>query len=1099
MSTAGKDGGLVLFRELMRTGSFETIFKNGLRDFYTYGYFTRSLAGKKGQAMEQHYRLFSLLMGDQWEFGEDPAGSREIVLTTTRSGEYGNPFDQLYQFHTAGDRDPSGMWAILCLNYLFDLNPDILLNPERETPDKDILADAVRSIREENITPRMAKILYNAWRELVNQARAYDQLPEGQNASGPADCRKEQVRNWFSRYAQKECNTRREGSDSGQLKKQSGNTPTIVRINPQMRIWYSMTRNAHNNDATIRKKHAGKMASLGFLGRLEEHPEKIREWLNRQDSIYDKYWNNAGDLPEYWDHLAAVSSSEGSTFGKSGANYWFMSGLTTGRFVQLAEACFHTGDPGHKMIGESGLRPIGDSDPRFGTGHVSGMDAPLESRFRDLFTFFSQYMPLGEVGTMLVKRLGEEKSSEQGNPSERQLFRFRHHYIQSSLYDYNLSDLWFAAENHLICLVTYRRSDKRAERQELIVPLQIRISVMNGREYVLFYHLIERKIMAMRLEFIDKVETWRSVREFCFTRVTVTSDTDGKVTEQADDEQTMYLDRQDLKGQLVIAEQMLDYIWGTEVTDCLVGPDWEKRLTVYEFRIKKGENEAFIADRIRHEGRGMVQEEETEDELIIRVRCFPTREMRRVARSWYKRLLCSTGTGTVAHDFSVSEDVRAMNQVYENGVLGKDLSLDAALLRPHREAGALRKRVFYRIDRKKINPEKGRETGLLEEEKMPHYALFNEFFSRYETGVADALAQCGDVSGNAFYGKNKNIRFDNALSEAVNEEFDYYFRENDGNEACTESGKGDHCNEKNAGEFPESNEEIILQKAVDSLHAEALKAELIDEKGNCRFLMQHKHYLRDLLPLTWLEVRWILTVLENPLAKVFLSADDEQIAAIRDAIIKEASLIFEAKPLAVDKVLYFDRWKTEDDSPAIIHRLSVFCDAMRLGKMVRIVFRTGDGREKTIDSAPVWLEYSGRDDTFRVWHLSEDGNSFHAVNLPRIRSVDLLPDRKYDLSHERVRMAELEQKQERVMTVEFFRGSRNIADRILTEFSLWKKRCVYDTAEEKFTMTLFYSDYEEKEIVIRLLQYGPYIRIVKDTGRVLDDMRDRIRMQADMI
>ena len=49
-------------------------------------------------------------------------------------------------------------------------------------------------------------------------------------------------------------------------------------------------------------------------------------------------------------------------------------------------------------------------------------------------------------------------------------------------------------------------------------------------------------------------------------------------------------------------------------------------------------------------------------------------------------------------------------------------------------------------------------------------------------------------------------------------------------------------------------------------------------------------------------------------------------------------------------------------------------------------------------------------------------------------------------------------------------------------------------------MTLYYSTLDEKEIMIRLLSYGPYIRIVaSDDNYVLSELKRRIVIQRDLI
>lgn len=49
-------------------------------------------------------------------------------------------------------------------------------------------------------------------------------------------------------------------------------------------------------------------------------------------------------------------------------------------------------------------------------------------------------------------------------------------------------------------------------------------------------------------------------------------------------------------------------------------------------------------------------------------------------------------------------------------------------------------------------------------------------------------------------------------------------------------------------------------------------------------------------------------------------------------------------------------------------------------------------------------------------------------------------------------------------------------------------------------MTLYYSALDEKEILIRLLSYGPYIRVIaSEDNYILSEIQDRIKKQREII
>ena len=148
------------------------------------------------------------------------------------------------------------------------------------------------------------------------------------------------------------------------------------------------------------------------------------------------------------------------------------------------------------------------------------------------------------------------------------------------------------------------------------------------------------------------------------------------------------------------------------------------------------------------------------------------------------------------------------------------------------------------------------------------------------------------------------------------------------------------------------------------------------------------------------------------------------------------------------------------------------------------------------------IEYSRRDDVFRVWyvHVQNAESKIGIINIPRIVRVEELVGECFDLKEQRKILDKLYDKTMTSIQIEFYQGIKNLPDRILTEFSLWKKKCVYDPLSYKFTMILYYSALDEKEILIRLLSYGPYIRVIaSEDNYILSEIQDRIKKQREII
>lgn len=84
-------------------------------------------------------------------------------------------------------------------------------------------------------------------------------------------------------------------------------------------------------------------------------------------------------------------------------------------------------------------------------------------------------------------------------------------------------------------------------------------------------------------------------------------------------------------------------------------------------------------------------------------------------------------------------------------------------------------------------------------------------------------------------------------------------------------------------------------------------SELINEEGKSRFILENGNYLYNVLPLTKMELRWLLTVLEDPLSRIFLQED--QIDSIKKALLESP---MDIKQLHLAAINYFDRYNIEN-------------------------------------------------------------------------------------------------------------------------------------------------------------------------------------------
>ena len=772
-------------------------------------------------------------------------------------------------------------------------------------------------------------------------------------------------------------------------------TERVVRVNRQLNIWSGSTRispKSFRNKYTNLGNRTEYLYNLGVLADLRDIPKERNEWLRSQ---WERY---TPEIKRYYNSKI------------SGDHFWYKSSLTMESMIR--GLCEHT---------ESVLEQESIND------------------FKTMCDFFSQYYPMGELGTIISQRCGCME-----NVYDKECFCFKHNYLQKTLYDYNLIDILYAIENQYKCLIEYSHGTNMGLLQEIIIPLEIRISVINGREYVLYYHIGERRIMALRLEFIDKITVFSNIRSIKKVQQRVQK-TGRKIQRDIISQETVNYDEEEIDHQLLTANQMLPYIWGTDISECAVTEQWKDRLinitipVIYNLG-----KEGYIGKRLKKENRF----QQNEKHLSL----FPTKELRNWMRSFYMRI--NAAPDTVIDSFSIYSDVEAMWNVYFNK---KILAGGGRAAHEHKDV------------------EDNIEYGyMIEGDIVPstegHGALFNELFSKYAIVLAEAVLGCSK--------ENTSVNLDEILEQKIQKAFGYY-----------------------------SQDEIHKVRAELSLYIQ--NSELVDKEGKSRFILENGDYLYNLLPLTKMELRWLLTVLEDPLARIFLSED--QIAAAK-RIIQDSPLDIQAFQLGV--INYFDRYYSENKvtvgkknsiqdgrhSKKELYYIRTVYQAMKEQTRLRIEYFNWEGKKRYAVCSPVWIEYSRRDDVFRVWYVQNEKNKIRKINISRVTKITVLSDKKYNKDEQRAKLKKLYEATMTSIKVEFYQGDRNLPDRILTEFSLWKKKCVYDILTSKYAMTLYYSTLDEKEILIRLLGYGPYIRVIApENNYVLCELKRRITVQKDLI
>lgn len=170
------------------------------------------------------------------------------------------------------------------------------------------------------------------------------------------------------------------------------------------------------------------------------------------------------------------------------------------------------------------------------------------------------------------------------------------------------------------------------------------------------------------------------------------------------------------------------------------------------------------------------------------------------------------------------------------------------------------------------------------------------------------------------------------------------------------------------------------------------------------------------------------------------------------------------------------------DDPAYIAHFQLILQALREKRKLRITFTGARGKRNTWVFVLYKLEYSVKDDKFRLLTAQ---TYYGTVNLGRIEACELLGPYSPAAFH-------LPQVKMDTLVMELT-DERNALERAMVHFSHFEKE-TERLEENRYRVTLRYSREDETELVIRLLSFGPVLKVLSPQN-MMDELRKRILRQ----
>ena len=227
-------------------------------------------------------------------------------------------------------------------------------------------------------------------------------------------------------------------------------------------------------------------------------------------------------------------------------------------------------------------------------------------------------------------------------------------------------------------------------------------------------------------------------------------------------------------------------------------------------------------------------------------------------------------------------------------------------------------------------------------------------------------------------------------------------------------------------------------------------------------------------PLTTLEKQWLKALLLDPRIQLFAPSEEG---------LEGVDPLF-----TPDQFVYYDRYSDVDDysDPRYIEHFRMIIRAMHEKRKLRVRFRGHRGNRQSYICIPYKLEYSSKDDKFRL--ITGFKGKPLTVNLSRMDSVHILDpwdENEYRQPNER----------EKTLVMDLY-DTRNALERVMLHFTDLEKE-TERIDDRHYRITLNYRQGDETEILIRILSFGPVLEVTAPESMV-DQIRERLERQMSM-
>ena len=209
-------------------------------------------------------------------------------------------------------------------------------------------------------------------------------------------------------------------------------------------------------------------------------------------------------------------------------------------------------------------------------------------------------------------------------------------------------------------------------------------------------------------------------------------------------------------------------------------------------------------------------------------------------------------------------------------------------------------------------------------------------------------------------------------------------------------------------------------------------------------------------PLTTLQKRWLKAISLDPRVKLF-GVEFPDLADVEPLFTSADYYVYDQ---------YNDGDPFEDEQ--YIRNFRIVLEAIRKGTQIKFEMINRKGNMMFVRCRPLRLEYSEKDDKFRV--VTAGWRAVSTVNLAKIRSC------AHDIGYRRVSGRERSVVYDTV-TIKIL-DERNAMERFMLHFAHFEKQA--EKLDKKhYLVKIKYAHDDESEMVIRILSFGPMVEVLE--------------------